>query len=548
MVTTFVPSDAVSKVRTRYSAATTRWPLGFLLSMQAVVSLVLLHNTAFQDEALYLYAGNRIVGQWLGGPAPLEHYASYFSGYPLVYPVVGGFLYHFGGLALARLFSLACMLGVTAIVYLITERIFRRSTALFASAVYAFTGVVLFVGRLATFDALCLFFIAAAALVAVYGGTDKRPWVAFALGPALVLAVLAKYAGLLFVPAIIALLALCAIASSGWRRAASRMLVALGSIAVAAYVAYRLIDHAALHAIRGSTTNRAVVNHGSRLHLLVHALSLGAPIYGMAFFGLLLLMRRRRIRLVAAALFGTSLLTPAYHIYMSEPVSFDKHIAYGLFFAAPLAGVTLDWLAGRAEDSFSPIRQPRWVASIAVVALVATLGLHQAQSLYTGWANTSKLGYTLHTLVRNGTGRIFAEDIEVARFDATDVTQEWQWQSFYYPYYIDPANHEYLGQDGLLKGIQASYYSLVEMSFVYFPDKAYFLAQKMAESRNYDLVAVVPFQNSYGKGHYFVWRTSLVPGGGNFTDVAQAESPAWFKACTQPVCQPTPSGWPPGYR
>ncbi|HEX4863447.1 MAG TPA: glycosyltransferase family 39 protein, partial [Acidimicrobiales bacterium] len=501
-----------------------------------------------QDEALYLYAGDRIVGHWLGGPAPLEHYASYFSGYPLMYPVVGGSLYRIGGLALARLFSLACMLAVTAIVYLLTERLFRRSTALYASAVYAFTGVVLFVGRLATFDALCLFFIAAGALVAVYGGTARRPWVVLALGPALVLAVLTKYAGLLFVPPIIVLLGMCSFAFSGWRRVLTRMLVALISVGVAVFVAYMVIDHAALHAIRGSTTNRSIANPGSRIHLLVHALGLAAPMYGLAIFGVLLLLRRRRIALLAATLFGASLLTPAYHIYMSEPISFEKHIAYGLFFAAPLAGVTLDWLAGRAEESFSPIRHPRWVASIAVVALVATLGLQQAHSLYSGWANTSKLGYALHTLVRDGTGRIFAEDIEVSRFDATDVTQEWQWQSFYYPYYIDPSNHEYLGQDALVKGVQAGYYSIVEMSFVYFPDQAFFLAQKMAESRNYDLVAVVPFQNTYGKGHYFIWRTALVPGGGNFTDAAQAETPAWFKACTEPICQPTASGWPPGYR
>ena len=548
MATTFSPVQAIPAVRTRTSFATTRWPLGFLLSMQALVSLVLLHNTAFQDEALYLYAGNNIVGHWLGGPAPLEHYASYFSGYPLIYPVIGGFLYRVGGLALARLFSLACMLGVTLIVYLITERLFRRSTALYASAVYAFTGVVLFVGRLATFDALCLFFIAGSALIAVYAGTGQRAWVALGLGPALVLAVLTKYAGLLFVVPIIALLALCALAFSGWRRVCSRLVLGLSSLAVAAFVADRLIDHAALHAIRGSTTNRSVTSPGSRIHLFVHALGLSAPIYGMAFFGVLLLLKRPRMRLLAAGLFGTSLLIPAYHIYMSEPTSFDKHLAYGLFFAAPLAGVTLDWLAGRAEESFSPIRQPRWVASIAVVALVATLGLQQAHSLYGGWANTSKLGYALHTLVRDGTGRVFTEDIEVARFDATDVTQEWQWQSFYYPYYVDPSKHEYFGQDALVKGVQAGYYSIVELSFVYFPDQAFFLAQKMAESRNYDLVAVVPFQNSYGKGHYFIWRTALVPGGGNFTDAAQAETPAWFKACTQPICQPTPSGWPPGYR
>ena len=34
------------------------------------------------------------------------------------------------------------------------------------------------------------------------------------------------------------------------------------------------------------------------------------------------------------------------NIYKREPISLDKHIAYGLFFAAPLAGYALAWLSG----------------------------------------------------------------------------------------------------------------------------------------------------------------------------------------------------------
>ena len=158
-----------------------------------------MHNTAFQDEALYLYAGRQIIHHWNGGPVPLDNYASYFSGYPYLYPVIGGFLDLVGGLELARSFSLACMLGVTGIVYWITGKLFDRPAAIFASAAYASTGVVLFLGRLATYDALCLFLIALAAAFSVHVGMGKRPWSALAIGPVLVFAILAKYAALLFV-------------------------------------------------------------------------------------------------------------------------------------------------------------------------------------------------------------------------------------------------------------------------------------------------------------------------------------------------------------
>src|SRR5690348_13149672 len=113
------------------------WPLMLVLSLQAIVAVTTLRNTAFQDEGLYLYAGRQLLQAWMGGPAPVEQYAFYFSGYPYIYPVFGGALDILGGLELARAFSLACMLGVTGLAYLCTLRIFGARPALLAAAAYA---------------------------------------------------------------------------------------------------------------------------------------------------------------------------------------------------------------------------------------------------------------------------------------------------------------------------------------------------------------------------------------------------------------------------
>jgi 4-amino-4-deoxy-L-arabinose transferase-like glycosyltransferase len=80
-----------------------------------------------------------------------------------------------GGLELARDFSLVCVLGVTAIGYAVTAKLFGRRATVFASAGYASTGSVLFVGRLATFDAMCLLLIASASALAIHGGMGRRP-------------------------------------------------------------------------------------------------------------------------------------------------------------------------------------------------------------------------------------------------------------------------------------------------------------------------------------------------------------------------------------
>ena len=487
-----------------------------------------MRNTAFQDEALYLYAGRQIIHHWNGGPVPLDNYASYFSGYPYLYPVIGGSLDLVGGLELARSFSLACMLGVTGIVYWITVKLFDRPAAIFASAVYASTGVVLFLGRLATYDALCLLLIALATAFSVHGGMGKRPWSALAIGPVLAVAILAKYAALLFVLPVFGMLTVLGILFVGWWRALLRLVLAITGFTLCLGIAYETLNREALHGLTSTTTNRAIALKESRTALFIHVLQMGGVIYLIAICGLLLVLRfDKRLRILAVLLFGSSWLAPAYHIYMQEPVSLDKHIAYGLFFTMPLAGYALAWLSGFGRHPFLSSYRGYWLAGLAVILAVFTIGLAQSRTLYSDWANTSGLSYALHTQVRDGSGRILAEDIEVARYDAMDITEPWQWESFYYPYYVDHAGRHLYGNPALAQAVKDRYYDWVELSFNYLPQQAYFLAGQMAATRNYDLVAVITFENSYGKGHFYLWRIALTPGRGNFKSLAQLKTNVW---------------------
>ena len=69
--------------------ATGPWPLVGILVVQAGLSLRLVwSNTAYQDEALYLWAGHLEWAHWLHGVA-VPDFASYFSGAPVIYPPLG---------------------------------------------------------------------------------------------------------------------------------------------------------------------------------------------------------------------------------------------------------------------------------------------------------------------------------------------------------------------------------------------------------------------------------------------------------------------------
>jgi 4-amino-4-deoxy-L-arabinose transferase-like glycosyltransferase len=514
----------ITRKQVKASAIPSFLPLMLILAMQAIISVATLHNTAFQDEGLYLYAGRIIFRHWMGGPVSLDHYAFYFSGYPGVYPVIGGILDMIGGLELARGFSLFCMLGVNAIIYSSTQKFFQRPAAIFASATYASLGTVLFVGRLATFDALCLFLIALATACAFQVSTSRHPWLALMIGPLLVLAVLAKYAAMLFALPVLGILVFCSIAFLGWWRMLLRLAMAIVTLVMSLVVAYHFIDKAAFHAIAGSTTDRVALIQKSPLELFMHVLQMGGIVYAAALVGVVVVFSRyQRFRLIALLLFASSWLVPAYHIYKQEAVSLDKHLAFGLFFAMPLAGCALAWLSGYVQRTLSESNGRYWLAGLSVVLLVFILGLQQSQTIYASWANTSALSYVLHTQMRDGSGRFLVEDIEVARYDARDVTEQWQWNGLYYFYYVNAAHQQLLGDPAVTQAIKDRYFALVELSFIYQPAEAQFIAQQMAVSRNYDLIARVLFQNSFGTGYFYIWRSAAVAGHGNFTSMSQVK-------------------------
>ena len=91
---------------------------------------------------------------------------------------------------------------------------------------------------------------------------------------------------------------------------------------------------------------------------------------------------------------GTALLAPADQIHLHTATSFQKHIGFGLFFAAPMAGVGLARIIG---DHFR-----RAQLGVAVWGLCLMLGMVQANDIFNSWANARPLVAELSRYLQPG--------------------------------------------------------------------------------------------------------------------------------------------------
>jgi len=491
-----VPSSRAATRSWRWRA---RWVLASIVAAETIGSLRL-RNSAFQDEALYLWAGHQITAHLRNGTPVYGNFSSYFSGTPGLYPVIASVVDSAWGLAGARDMSLAWMVLATLCVYGVTRRLFGSGFAAPAAAAFGLSAPILFIGHLATFDAMCLGLLALATYASVRAASARRIWWALAVGPLAATAVLTKYAGALFVPTIFAVLILESRSARGWLAAARNTVAA--SVAGGAVVALviSIFGRSILVGLQSTTTNRAVLLPSPAWPLIRQSLDLGGFFAGAALVGFLLLPRSKR--LLGAVLFATVLLAPAYHIYRGEPVSLSKHVGFGLFFAAPLVGRVL----GKITERGKHLSGRRFATALAIGLVLTATGLSQSSSLFHEWPNSNSLILTIRSLVHPGTSRILAEEAEVPRYRLRHLLHPWQWTDLNWFEYTDRHGAHLTGVDAYRAAIDDRYFDVVELRYGANATTAIAIANDMKRAGGYQLVARLPFSTTYGSGAYSVWR------------------------------------------
>jgi 4-amino-4-deoxy-L-arabinose transferase-like glycosyltransferase len=361
-------------------------PLLGILIVQAGLSLRLIwSNTAFMDEGLYLWAGRLEWAYWLHGASlPTYPFAVYFSGAPAIYPPLGALANAIGGLAGARILSLCFMLGATALLYSVTYRLTGdRRAAVAAAAVFAFIGPAQFLGALATYDAMAIFLLALAAWFAVRSNGRWGELALVACALALVLADATKYASLLWDPVVVALVILgmqSTVRSAVWRGA---RLVVYG-LATALPLLFLVGGHNYVTGLMYTTLSRQAPGTTAPFRVLVSAYDWVGVAFFLALIGVVLSLSAgsKRASWIYGILAAAALLAPANQARIDTLTSLQKHVAFGVWFAAIAAGYGLSRIS---DVTKAKIRRVTVVAAVVVL----WFGVQQASNMFTWWPNSS---------------------------------------------------------------------------------------------------------------------------------------------------------------
>ena len=375
------PSSAVPRVLAAV-------PLLAILGVQVVLSVRLLRNVgASGDESLYIYAGHQEVYTiFHGGGSP--YYEDWFSGSPVIYPLLAAMVDHLGGLVLAREMSMAFMLATTALLYATTRRLFGYWPAVTAAALFAVLGITQGLGVLATYDAMSLALIAFAAYCAVRAGDGGALWL-LAVPSALLGANATAYATVLFDPVVIGLAAVV-LHRQGWlcmtQRAASLTTATGFALAGTAVLAGTGYLHGAMFTTLSRTGGTAGEDFGWPAATPLQVAQLSWSAYGLiACLGFValaaaLLLERNHSRLLLLALLALAgTLVTIVNMRLRSSISLVKHDDFGAWFACIAAGYALARAAELART---------WQGKVPVIG-VCLIAVVLAGARYTDQANMS---------------------------------------------------------------------------------------------------------------------------------------------------------------
>lgn len=156
------------------------------------------YNTLFLDEAINVVIGQDFLQGNFSRNALTFHFGSY------LYPVLSAVINKLGGITALRLTSTILMCVASAFIYFTARKLFGRKAGLIGAMLFSFNGNILNLGQLAVYDSLAIPLLAISFYFLVAASTSevnpKR--LLFIASIFAALAILSKYIGLIYLPAL----------------------------------------------------------------------------------------------------------------------------------------------------------------------------------------------------------------------------------------------------------------------------------------------------------------------------------------------------------
>jgi len=493
-----------------------------VLTVQAVLSFRLVRaDTAFVDEATYLWAGHLEWAHWLHGAA-IPPFPAYFSGAPVIYPPLGALADSIAGLAAARVLSLVLMLGATALLWGTAGRLFGQRAAFFAAALFAVLGTTLHLGAFATYDALSVMLVALAGWCVVRAGQrgEGTGWMV-AAGGALALANAAAYSSALFDVVVVALALLTAVPLGG--KAAARRCAVVAIVVVVPVTVGLLAGGSTYVTGVEQTTLARAAGPDSPLSVVADAWSWTGLVMILAVCGVIFSWAGRQGRArtwLLAVLAAAAVLGPLEQARLHTLASLNKHVGLGAWFAAIAAGYAVDRFIAAAPAG--RMRSITGGACLLALAFPVALGASQSWTFSTDWPDATSFIAILRPLADHGGGRLLVEDASIARYYLSTGSQWRRWSST--RNIVLPSGGNTGGPasaDGVTGAgnagvfaefITRGYFSSVALNFADTTALDHQIAADLRHSHHYRIVEVVPYGTEAApadQGTYVIWRYEL---------------------------------------
>ncbi len=382
-------------------------PLMAICTVQAALSLTLVwSNTAYIDEANYLWVGRLEIAHWLHGASWPSVYAyRTFAGSPVLYPPIGALANSVGGLAGARILSLIFMLIATVLLYLTASRLIGRTGALFAAALWAFSEPAMRLA-FATSVPLSVFLTALSAWLIVEAGyRHRRGEFVAAAAVTLALANITAFSGIVVDPVMIAFAFLTWLPRMGKQQASFCTAWLAGGL-VLFFGLIMTFSHS-WASFTSTVIHSSMFGHQSILLVLHDTWGYSGLIAGLMLIGVATAFSAESEQRAAllALLGGAALIVAMAQLHDQTTSLLDEHIAYGIWFAAVTAGYTCSQLI-----QWVPRTAPRVAALLCIIALIypAVIGWESAWERYHGWSNARSFITDFRSIAAQSQGSIYA--------------------------------------------------------------------------------------------------------------------------------------------